>query len=395
MLSVREAVTAVVKELRPLASEWVQLDVAEGRVLSEPVIAPRALPNADNSAMDGYAARSSELPARLPVIGVSAAGAAFAAQPPAGSAVRIFTGATMPPGLDVVVLQEDAHREGDQVNLPATDAGSNVRYTGEDIAIGECAVAAGVRLGAGELGLLAALGVTKLSVHRRPRVAILATGDELVDAAQSPGPGQVVDSSRYALSCGVRQLGGEPTYLGIVPDDREASRRAIAAALDHDVVLTTGGVSVGDRDFVKQAFSDAGVVLELWKVAMKPGKPLAFGRAGHVLVFGLPGNPVSSMVSFELFVRPALLGLQGVVHSARAVAPVVLRGGYQKPAGRAHYLRARVERRGEQLVAIAHPKQGSAMLTSMVGFNALLEIPAEATEVACDGTVSALLLEAV
>jgi molybdopterin molybdotransferase len=338
----------------------------------------------------------------LPVVGVAAAGAPLSGEVAAGTAVRIFTGAAMPAGTDAVVLQEDARRAegvdgagGARVTLPATRVGDNVRYAGEDLAVGELAVDAGVRLGAGELGLLAALGATRLAVHRRPRVAILATGDELVDAAQAPGPGQVVDSSRHALLCAVRQLGGEATYLGIVPDEQAASERAIAAALGHDVVLTTGGVSVGDRDFVKAAFEGAGVTLELWKVAMKPGKPLAFGRRGETLVFGLPGNPVSSMVSFELFVRPALLALQGVKETARPVAPVALLGGYRKPAGRAHYLRARVERRGAQLLATPHPKQGSAMLTSLVGVHALVEIGAEVTEVVDGGEVPALLLEAV
>jgi molybdopterin molybdotransferase len=395
MLSVQDAVTAVLAAAGALSAESVPLEAAHGRVLAVPVLAPRPLPGFDNSAMDGYAVRSAELPATLPVVGVAAAGAPLTEEPPPRTAVRIFTGAAMPPGLDAVVLQEDARRDGEQVALPATPPGDNVRYAGEDIAVGEPAVAAGERLGPGELGLLAALGIATIEVHRRPQVAILATGDELIEIGREPTRGQVVDSSRYALAAAVRQLGAEPIYLGIVPDDLEASRRAISAALHYDVVLTTGGVSVGDRDVVKQAFHDAGVTLELWKVAMKPGKPLAFGRRGSTLVFGLPGNPVSSMVSFELFVRPALLGLLGVRGGQRVLAPVALLGGYRKQAGRAHYLRARVERRGAHLVATPHPKQGSAMLTSMVGINALLEIPAEVTEVVPEGIVSALLLEAV
>ncbi len=397
MRSVADAVATVLAAVRPLASELVALDTAGGRALAEPQWARRPLPGVDNSAMDGYAVRAAELPASLPVVGVAAAGAPLPDEVAPGTAVRIFTGGAMPRGLDAVVIQEDARRDGDVVTLPAAPVGDNVRIAGEDIAPGELAVAAGTLLGAGELGLLAALGITELPVSRRPRVAILATGDELVDAAVTPGAGQVVDSSRYALCHAVRMLGGEPTYLGIVPDDREASERAITAALGYDVVLTTGGVSVGDRDFVKAAFEGAGVVLELWKVAMKPGKPLAFGRRGDTLVFGLPGNPVSSTVSFELFVRPALLALQGVAAAsiARARAPVTLRDGYRKPAGRAHYLRARVERIGAQLFATPHPKQGSAMLTSLVGINALVEISAEATSVAAGGETMALLLEPV
>lgn len=399
MRSVKDAAQLVLSAVRPTGGEEVALEEASGRVLAEAVRAGRPLPGVDNSAMDGYAVRAGELPGTLPVVGVAAAGAPLDGAIAAGTAVRIFTGAAMPAGLDAVVLQEDARRDdgpdGARVTLPATRVGENVRFAGEDLAVGEVALAAGTRLGPGELGLLAALGATRLRVHRRPRVAILATGDELVDAAVVPGPGQVVDSSRHALAYAVRLLGGEATYLGIVPDEQAASERAIGAALGYDVVLTTGGVSVGDRDFVKAAFEASGVLLEMWKVAMKPGKPLAFGRRGETLVFGLPGNPVSSMVSFELFVRPALLALQGVRETARPVAPVALLGGYRKPAGRAHYLRAKVERRGAQLLATPHAKQGSAMLTSLVGINALVEIAAEVTEVVDGGDVPALLLETV
>lgn len=403
MRSVSEAVATVLSAVRPTDVEDVALADAAGRVLAKDVVAARPLPGFDNSAMDGYAARAAELPARLRVVGVAAAGGAFLGEAEAKTAVRIFTGAPMPRGFDCVVLQEDAKRDGDGVELPGGEAGENVRYAGEDIAAGERAVAAGARLGSGELGLLAALGVTEVAVRRRPRVAVLATGDELVDVAVEPKPGQLVDSSRYALCEAVRALGGEATYLGIVPDDQAASERAIAAAMDYDVVLTTGGVSVGDRDFVKAAFAGAGVSLEMWKVAMKPGKPLAFGRGpergargeGRTLVFGLPGNPVSSTVSFELFVRPALLALQGAAKTARARAPVVLASAYRKQAGRAHYLRAVVERDGARLIATPHPKQGSAMLTSLVGINALVEIAAEATQVPEGGEVTALLLDAV
>ncbi len=403
MRSVLEAVATVLSAVRPTDVEDVALADAAGRMLARDVMAARPLPGFDNSAMDGYAARAAELPARLRVGGVAAAGGAFLGEAEPGAAVRIFTGAPMPRGLDCVVLQEDARRDGDWVELPAAEPGENVRYAGEDIAVGERAVAAGARLGSGELGLLAALGVTEVAVRRRPRVAVLATGDELVDVAVEPGPGQIVDSSRYALCEAVRALGGEATYLGIVPDDQAASERAIAAAMGYDVVLTTGGVSVGDRDFVKAAFEGAGVTLEMWKVAMKPGKPLAFGRGpelgartdGRTLVFGLPGNPVSSTVSFELFVRPALLALQGAARTSRPRVPVVLASAYRKQAGRAHYLRAVVERDGARLIATPHPKQGSAMLTSLVGINALVEIAAEATQVTEGGEVTALLLDAV
>ena len=395
MLSVEEASKTVAARIQRLAVEQVSLQDARGRILAEDVIAPRALPSFDNSAMDGYAARSAELPATLPVVASVAAGRALADALPAGVAVRILTGAPVPAGLDTVVMQEDATLAGSLVTLPASRVGENIRRAGEDIATGELAVRAGTRLDAAELGLLAALGVTQVSVVRAPRVAIIATGDELVAADQPLGPGQIVDSSAHSLAALVADCGGVPTYLGVAKDDLAATTALITSALAHDVVITTGGVSVGDRDHVRAALAAAGVEPELWKVAMKPGKPFAFGLRGTVPVFGLPGNPVSTYVAFELFVRPALLAMQGAAITTRPRAPVSLAGGYRKQAGRTHYLRATVIRMGAQLVAKPHPKQGSAMLTSLVGCNALVEIPADATEVLPNAIVESILLAAV
>jgi molybdopterin molybdotransferase len=344
--------------------------------------------------MDGYAARSAELPATLPVAAEIAAGRTLASELAPRVAVRIFTGAPLPSALDTVVIQEDAARDGDRVTLPASRAGDNIRRAGEDIAIGELAVARGTRLGAAELGLLAALGAAEIECVKRPRVAVIATGDELVDVAAPIGPGQLVDSSAHALAAAIADTGAIATYLGIVADDRAAVAAAIARALDHDAVITTGGVSVGDRDHVRAAFADAGVQIALYKVAMKPGKPFSFGTRGRVPVFGLPGNPVSTFVAFELFVRPALLAMHGATATQRPRAPVALAGGYRKQAGRAHYVRARVVRVGEHLVAHLHAKQGSAMLASLVGCNALVELPADVTELAPDAIVQAILLEA-
>jgi len=255
-------------------------------------------------------------------------------------------------------------------------------------------ISAGVRLGAGELAMLAALGVALPEVARRPRVAVIATGDELVGVDELPGPGQIVDSNAYALSAQIRDAGGDPVYLGIARDDRAAVAALIARALSHDVVVTTGGVSAGDRDFVRDALADAGVVLDFWKVAMKPGKPLAFGLAGPVPVFGLPGNPVSAQVSFELFVRPALLTMQRAASPLRPRAPAVLPHGYKKPPGRAHYLRARLVRDGERLVAVLGTKQGSGMMSSMIGVTALVEIAEDLGEIPPGETAPALLLGA-
>jgi molybdopterin molybdotransferase len=232
-------------------------------------------------------------------------------------------------------------------------------------------------------------------VARAPRVALIATGDELVDIATEPKPGQLVDSSMHALAALVREAGGVPHRLGIARDDLADLARVLALALDHDVTITTGGVSVGDRDHVHAALAAAGVTRELWKVAMKPGKPFAFGMRGERPVFGLPGNPVSTVVGFELFLRPALLAMQGARDVERPRASVRLAGGYAKPAGRAHYLRATVTRDASELVARPHAKQGSAMLSSLVGTNALVEIAAEVTSVPDGAAVPALLMEAV
>lgn len=395
MQSVEAAAKAVAARIERLSGERVPLRDARSRVLADDIHAARALPIFDNSAMDGYAARSAELPATLPVVGMVAAGQVMAEPVPPGVAIRILTGAPMPAGLDTVVIQEDAKVDGHNVTLPASPVGDNLRRAGEDIAPGELAVAGGTRLFAGELGLLAALGLVEVSVVKQPRVALITTGDELVDHATTPLPGQIVDSSAHMLGSMVRAAGGQPSYFGIAKDDPISLAAMIASAFDHDAIITTGGVSVGDRDHVRTALTAAGVELELWKVAMKPGKPFSFGMNGRVPVFGLPGNPVSSYVVFELFVRPALLAMGGAKITQRPRVPVQLVRGYRKQAGRAHYIRAKVVRNGEHLIAHPHPKQGSAMLTSLIGCNALVELPAEQTEIQPNSVAQAILLEPV
>ncbi len=392
MQSVADALRAVIAKVPRLASETVLLQHARGRTLAADVVAPRALPGFDNSAMDGYAARSAELPASLPLVGVSAAGARYDGAVPARSTIRIYTGAPVPSELDTVVIQEDVTIDGDRIALPASPVGDNIRRTGEDIALGDRVLSAGTRLSAWDLGVLAALGLAEVTVSRAPRVAVIATGDELVDVGTAPGAGQLVASSTYALCALIEELGCSATSLGIVPDQVEPLA-ALLTTLDHDAVITTGGVSVGDRDHVKAAFAAAGIELEVSKVAMKPGKPFSFGRRDTLAIFGLPGNPVSTLVGFELFVRPALLAMQGASAIHRPRAPVQLPRGYKKPAGRAHYLRARLARDGERLVAHVHPKQGSAMLSSTIGCTALVEIAAELTDVPAGALAPAILLE--
>ena len=378
-----------------MRSERVSLAAAHHRVLAEDVVAARALPGFDNSAMDGFAVRASELPGRLPVVGVIHAGPSRGESLAIGTATRIMTGAPMPLGADTVVMFEDAITTSETfVELPAASVGDNVRHLGCDVALGETALHRGANLRAGELGLLAALGCVDVAVASRPRVALIATGDELVALGEPVASGQLVDSSATTLAAAIADAGGTCTYLGIARDDRASLTRAIVTALTYDIVLTTGGVSVGDHDFVRAALADCGVTLTFWKVAMRPGKPLAFGRGGNTAVFGLPGNPVSSFVAFELFVRPLLRTMLGAAQRERPTAPVILVGGYQKVAGRAHFLRASIERRGADLVATPHAKQGSAMMSSLVGMDALIEIPADATVVSPGVTVQALLMEA-
>ena len=402
LLDVAQAQQRIAALAPQLGHELVHVRDAAGRVVAADVTATRALPGFDNSAMDGYAVRATDVPARLPVVGVIAAGAAAHALPPLlpGTTVQIFTGAPMPPGADAIVIVEDAVREGDNVTLPAAVFGDHVRRTGEDINIGDIAVAAGLRLRPGAIAMLAAQGCSHVAVHCRPRVAIVATGDELVDVDSVLQPGHVVDSSAHMLAAQIVEAGGEPHYLGVVADEPGAVLAALQRALQFDVVLTTGGVSAGERDYVRPALAAANIELEFWKVAMKPGKPFAFGRRvaapptipNATLVFALPGNPVSSFVAFELFVRPALLAMQGARNVRRTAVPVVLVDGYRKTAGRAHYLRATLARHGATLQAIIHAKQGSAMLTSVVECDALVEIPTDATELAPGATVTALLL---
>lgn len=413
MHSVGQAAALIAARVTRLGTETVSLRQARGRISACDVFAPRLLPGFDNAAMDGYAARASDLPAELPVYATMPAGASLPTAPvPDRVAVRIFTGAAVPRELDTVVIQERATPNATtrRVALPASPVGDNIRRAGADIATDERAVAAGTRLGPGELGLLAALAIDRVEVVVRPRVALIATGDELIElaarsvghpaqaeAGDTPADGhyQIVNSSSYMLAASLSELGVVTSDVGIVRDDPNEMSKVLASALEYDAVITTGGVSVGDRDYMRTAFAAAGVELELYKVAMKPGKPFSFGIAGAVPVFGLPGNPVSTFVAFELFVRPAVLALQGAAVTARPRAPVVLVGGYRKPPGRAHYVRATVVRDGERLIAHAHPKQGSAMMTSLVGCNALVEIAAEASHIEPNAVVPAVLLEAV
>ncbi|MCS6912385.1 MAG: molybdopterin molybdotransferase MoeA [Myxococcales bacterium] len=375
-----EALSEILARAAPLDEELVSLSDALGRVLSRPVRAGRSLPPWDNAAMDGYAVRAREVVPGVPltVQGVVAAGQVGPPLAP-GSALRIMTGAPLPEGADAVIMREEATEEGGRVRFVRSPRpGDHVRRRGEDVAEGSEVLAAGAEIGPGEVGLLAALGRTLVEVHRRPQVSILSTGDELVPADRPLGPGQIVGSNAHALCAQVVQAGGLPRMVPFLPDDPEALRVGFGAALQADVVLSSGGVSVGEFDHVKEVLVGLGVQQHFWQVAMKPGKPLSFGTRQGVLVFGLPGNPASSMVSFELFVRPALRRMLGLPPSAavRPRVPVRLRTPLQPDRRRVHFVRARLERASDGVLwAQPAAQQGSGMLRSMVGIHALLEVP--------------------
>jgi molybdopterin molybdotransferase len=380
MIPIGEALDIVLAAAHRLPAEEVGLLAALGRAAAAPVLSRDQVPAFDNSAMDGYALRGADLLAgrRQFVVTLDVpAGRWISDEVGEGEAARIMTGAPLPPGADTVVPVEHTERQGEIVVLSKAPApGANVRLAGEDVMPGDSILLSGASIGPAEVGLLAAAGLPSVAVARRPRVAILATGSELVPAGEPLAPGQIHDTNSLTEYAQVLAAGAEPVLLGIAPDDPEATRRLLAGALDYDVVVTSGGVSVGDYDFVKQVQAELGVERKFWGVACKPGKPLAFGTRGGTLVFGVPGNPVAAIVSFELFIRPALLALQGRADLYRpyvwATADELLRPA----AGRTELRRCRLRHRGHGWSFVTTGVQGSAMLHSMAGADGLAITPA-------------------
>ncbi|MCQ4326458.1 molybdopterin molybdenumtransferase MoeA [Stutzerimonas stutzeri] len=365
---VDEAIDELLARVPPLpAVEYVALSDALGRVLAEPLSAPFPVPAWDNSAMDGYALCAADLPAEggwLPLAGRIAAGDAAEQRLPAGHAVRIFTGAPLPPGADTVVAQEDCQVEADRVHLPAVSRGAHVRRQGEELAAGAPVLQAGKRLRPQELGLLASFGVARVAVYRRLRVGLLSSGNELREPGQPLAPGQIYNSNRYCLLGVLRSLGLEVHDYEILADELAASRDALAlAASEWDLLITSGGVSVGEEDHLKQAIRELGE-LHLWRLAIQPGKPLAFGEVGGKPWIGLPGNPAAALITSLVVARPFLLRAQGC--SEVLPKPLRLPAGFawRKLNSRRQYLRARLETVEGELRVCLHPRQGSAMLTS-------------------------------
>ena len=383
MLTVEEALEQVLSRTPVLEAESLDVTEALGRVLAEPVVSRREIPPWPNSSMDGYAIRSADTrggAARLKVVTHVAAGAMPSRAIGAGEAARIFTGAPLPDGADAVVPQEDVEASGEHVRVPATVArDAFVRPRGEDVRPGERVLEPGQRLGPAEIGLLATLGHSPVRVHRRPRVAILSTGNELADLGEEPGPGQIPNSNSYSLMAQALEAGAIPINLGIARDELPAIERRVSSARQADVLLSSAGVSVGEFDLVREALTRSGATLHLWQVSMRPGKPITFGTLGRTLVFGLPGNPVSAMVTFELFVRPALLRMSGsaVLHRPRLSARA--RSRILNPGPRRGYLRVRLRRRGDGFDAELTGEQGSAILRSMTLADGLVVVPPDST----------------
>jgi len=407
VIPVEEALERILSRLSTLGSEHVELPHALHRVLAEGVAAGADIPPWPNSSMDGYALRGGDTrgaaagnPARLRLAGRVAAGALSDRALTAGEAYRIFTGAPMPDGADAVIPQEDVTEDGGMVAIPRrVEVGEYVRPRGEDIKAGETVLGAGRLLGAGEIGLLAALGRARIRVVKRPRVGILSTGDEIADLGTALGPGQIRNSNSYSLMAQVVEAGGEPVLLGVAPDNLEAIENRLEWGLGCDVLISSAGVSVGEHDFVKAALARLGAEQHLWLVDMRPGKPIAFSTIpvasrGVVPAFALPGNPVSAMVTFELFVRPALLRLGGHARLDRPVVTARALGRIDNPGRRRGYLRVTLAACDDGYGARLTGDQSSGILRSMVDADGLAVVPGDtAIEIGAD--VRVILLRSV
>jgi molybdopterin molybdotransferase len=385
MLSIAQALQAIMDAISPLGPERVELGAALGRVLFESLVAREDAPPFDASAMDGYAVRASDLgaaseaaPVTLPVLGESRAGGPWPPPLARGSAARIFTGAPMPEGADAVVIQEHVEREGARARFRTAPApGANVRTRGEECRAGDPLLPRGAILGPGEIALAASQGFAALVVHRAPSVAILTNGDELRDPDEPARPGSIVDSNAPAIAAAVREAGGVPLVLPRAPDRLDVLTARIREGLRADALVLCGGVSVGEHDRVHRALESAGVATRFWKVSIKPGKPLVFGLAGTTPVFGLPGNPVSAWVTFEVFVRPALRRMQGDPRPFRHAVQARLAAAHRHAKGRTELARARLSWEGDHAIAHLHPLQGSGAIVSIANVDALVVLPAD------------------
>lgn len=401
MITVEKALQAIFLNFYPLGLEKVNILDARMRIIGEDIFATRNIPRADNSAMDGYAVRHIDTkgatrinPLRLKVIEEIPAGRVPQKRLKEGEASHIMTGAIIPDAADAIVRQEDTKKIGKTVIIySSVKKGQDIRFAGEDVQKEELVISKGSVVNPAQIGMLASLGRAFVSVYQKPRVAIIATGDELVDIENDPPPAKIVNSNSYSLAAQVMECGAIPLILGIALDKKSDLREKFKTALHADLIISSGGVSVGDFDFVKNVMGEIGNAMHFWQVAMKPGKPLAFGSIKGIPMFGLPGNSVSAMVSFEQFVRPYLLKMQGHTKIFRQTIKALSSQEIQKKKGVKHFIRAIVKKEKNQYVAAITGEQGSGILKSMVLANALIALKENETKVKKGDPVTVQLLD--
>ncbi len=402
MISVEEALARILTEITPLNVRQVPLPEASGLVLSQDIVAQEDIPPFANSAMDGFALLSRDSqpqhgqPPRLRITGEVAAGYVADHAVEKGTTMRIMTGAPVPPGADSIIQVELTRTEGPDSAwveiLAAVPVGNNIRPAGEDMRSGQTVLRQGDEIGPWEIGILATLGWPTIPVIRSPHVAILGTGDEVIDVAEPLRPGKIRNSNSYLLEAAVQRAGAIPHRLGVAHDTVESLREKFTEAVQYDLIITSGGVSVGDFDLVKNIMAEQGQI-NFWRINMRPGKPVAFGHISGIPLLGLPGNPVSAAVTFELFGRPVIRKMLGHTRLIRQQVDVIVEDGVSDRAMRRHYVRARVEWRDGRFVAHTTGNQGSHIMTSLLNVNALVIVPEGGVEVHPGDTAKAIMLD--
>ncbi len=396
MPTFEEARRIILKDVTPLGAERVELLGSLSRVLAEDVIAPWDLPSFTNSAMDGYAVQAADCQdsRALPIIDYVPAGRQATKAVMPGTAIKIMTGAPLPDGADSIVPIEHATESAGTVRvMQPVELHQYVRFRGEDVRQGETILAAGTLVRPYEINLLATFGKEHVTVVRRARVAIVATGDELIALGETPSIGKIVNSNSYSLAAAITSAGAIPVLMGIARDDLGSHREKLAEGLKADVLITSAGVSMGDRDLVREVLEKLGVEIVFWRVKVKPGKALAFGRKQGRLVFALPGNPVSAMLTFEEFVAPALLKMMGHGHTVKPLFPAVLQSELKKKAGQTHLVRVRLEYLGGKYLAWSAGKQDTGLLKTMLQANALAVLPEDRETFAAGEEIQVHLLD--
>ncbi|HET6418516.1 MAG TPA: gephyrin-like molybdotransferase Glp [Geobacteraceae bacterium] len=397
MPTYEEARSIILDAVSPLGKEKVEVLESLGRVIAEDIFAPWDMPLWDNTAMDGFAVRTADCsgPVSLKVSGFLPAGENMTDPLEPGTAVKILTGAPIPPGADAVVPIEEVDDNGDNVLIKGqVKAGDHIRFKGEDVKAGERIIPAGTVIRPYEISMLASFGKLFVPVHRKVRVAILSTGDELVEPGELLSPGKIINSNAITVAAAVRQVGGEPVMLGIARDDEESLREKLAEGLKADVLITSAGISAGDRDLVRKVLDELSVKLVFWKVDIKPGRPTAFSIGGGTPVFSLPGNPVSTMITFEEFVRPALLKMMGHRKVIKPFIKAKLKSPIKKKAGRVNFLRVGLEKENGEYVAWSPGVQDTGILKTMLLAGGIAVIPSDKSDLKAGEIVDVHLLGA-